>query len=159
MAILNNEKTYFQQQNTKSIYTVKFTAQLILLTSCLVFNVSAIAESMSKNQYELQDKKLEAEYESAKNRCDTLKGNVNDICIAKAKGRRSVAKAELKARFNPTLENRVDMRIAMAEADYVVAVEECDNIEDNALCISRAIATKDRAIADARAVSKTPSKD
>lgn len=154
MSILNNEKTYLLQQNAKSIYKAKFIAPLVLLTSCLVFNASAIAESMTKNQYELQDKKLETEYESAKNRCDTLKDNANDICTVKAKGKRSVAKAELKAKFDPTLENQVDMRVARAEADYVVAVEMCDDIKDNALCISQAINTKDKAIADARAVSK-----
>jgi len=52
-----------------------------------------------------------------------LSGNTKDICIAEAKGKEKVAKAELEARNEPTAKNRYDALIAKAEADYAVAMK------------------------------------
>ena len=46
--------------------------------------------------------RIAAEYKSAKAKCDGLKGNAKDICMAEAKGANKVAKAELEARDKDT---------------------------------------------------------
>ncbi|MES2500219.1 MAG: hypothetical protein V4605_07135 [Pseudomonadota bacterium] len=135
--------------------SINSVSRLILLTGFVAFNSAAMAENMSKSQYQRLENNLETRYESAQERCDALKNNAKDICMIEAKGRRDVSKAALKASFEPTLQNEVDVRIAVAEADYAVAVEVCDDSKDKSLCKQQALEIKDKAIANARAVRKT----
>jgi len=52
---------------------------------------------MSKDEYKAGKDKIAAEYKSAKAGCDSLSANAKDVCIAEAKGKQKVAKAELEA--------------------------------------------------------------
>ncbi len=131
--------------------------QWILLAVGVTFHVGVMAESLSKDQYEQQTKRVEANYESAKDQCSALKDNAQDICMAKAKGRNSIAKALLKAHFEPTLEHQVDARIVTAEANYAIAIAICGSstIKNKASCTNQAQILKDQSIANARAMAKT----
>lgn len=151
--------------NTCKRNALKFGKHFLLLTTTIFLITgflstsflitSAMAKTMTKDQYQFLEKNLEFEYTSAKDKCDVLKDNANDICSVQANTKRSVSKAILKASFEPTLENQVNARIAIAEADYAVAVEICDEAKDKSVCINQANVIKDQAIADARAVNKT----
>lgn len=123
----------------------------------LAFSVGAMAAEMSKKQYQFLEGNIETEYKAGKAGCDSLAGNANDICIAQAKGRMSVAKAELEASYQPSIKARYEARLANADADYAVAVEYCDdkagNVKD--VCVQQAKALKVSQSAEAEAEMKT----
>ena len=123
----------------------------------LVFNAAVMAQTMSKDAYKAAEDRIAAEYTSDKANCDSLSGNTKDICIAEAKGKEKVAKAELEARNEPTAKNRYNALIAKAEADYAVANEKCDEKtgNDKDICVKEAKAVETRVKADAEAQLKT----
>lgn len=123
----------------------------------LAFSVGAMAEEMSKGQYEANQENIEAIYDAARASCDSSSGNANDICMADAKGRERVALAELEAAYRPTDKTRYNVRVAKANANYAVAEEKCDdtagNIKD--VCLEEANAAETAAKADATTQIKT----
>ena len=134
-----------------------FNIGTLALAVGLAFSVGAMAESMSKEQYKSLEKNLEAEYKVAKERCNSLAGNASDICVAEAKGKMNVGKAELEANYKPTVKTRYKARVAKADADYSVAIEKCDDKagNDKDVCVKEAKAAKVHGIADAEAMKKT----
>lgn len=134
-----------------------FNISAIALAIGLAFSVNAMAASMSKHQYKSHEKNIEAEYKAAKAGCDSLAGNAKDICVAEAKGKKSVAKAELEANYKPSVKTRYDARVAAADADYSVAIEKCDDKagNDKDVCVKEAKAAKVHQIADAKTQMKT----
>jgi len=128
----------------------------VAATIGLVFNAGVMAQAMSKDTYKAAEDRIAAEYTSDKANCDSLSGNTKDICIAEAKGKEKVAKAELEARNEPTAKNRYNALIAKAEADYAVANEKCDGKTGNEkdICVKEAKAVETRVKADAEAQLK-----
>lgn len=124
----------------------------------LAFSAGALAaQSMSKGEYKAGLDKITAEYKSAKAACDPLSANAKDVCMAEAKGKQKVAKAEFEASNKPSDKTRTAVGIAKAEADYSVAKERCDDKagEDKKVCVKEAKAAQTRAKADANAQMKT----
>lgn len=134
-----------------------FSAIALALTIGLAFSVDAMDKSMSKQQYQSHQKSIEAEYKVDKAKCDSLAGNANDICVAQAKGKMNVAKAELEASYKPSVKTRYDASVAKADADYSVAIEKCDDRAGNAkdVCVKEAKAAKVHQIANAKAQMET----
>ena len=112
--------------------------------------------SISKDEYKAGKDRVAADYKAAKANCGSLAGNAKDICVAEAKGREKVAKAQLEADYKPTEKNRYDVAAAKAEADYAVAKEKCDDKagNDKSVCVKQAKAAETRAKADAKANMK-----
>lgn len=129
---------------------------VIALTMGLAFSVGAMAESMSKQQYKSFEKNIDAEYKASKAGCDSLAGNANDICVAEAKGKQNVAKADLEASYKPSVKTRYNAATAKADADYSVAIEKCDDKggNDKDVCVKEAKAGKVHGMADAKAQMK-----
>jgi hypothetical protein len=124
----------------------------IVSTIGIAFSAAAIAvPNMSNSEYQATKDSITAEYQAAKERCDMLTGNANDICVAEAQGKERVARAELEARFKPNAKNRYDASIAKAEADYKVAKEKCDDLGGNEkdVCLKGAKAAQAAAKKDA----------
>ena len=90
---------------------------------------------MSKADYKTGKKGIEADYKAAKG-LPAVAANARDICKAEAKGRESVALAELEPRMSPPSLAR-DVRIAKANANYSVADEKCDEWAGNAKDVVR----------------------
>jgi hypothetical protein len=136
---------------------LNLSAFALALVIGLAFSVDAMDKSMSKIQYKSHEKSIEAEYKLDKARCDSLAGNANDICVAQAKGKMNIAKAELEANYKPSTKTRYDARVAKADADYSVAIEKCDDKagNDKDVCVKEAKAAKVHQIADADAQMKT----
>ena len=130
---------------------------VIVLAVSLAFSAGAMAQSLSKDDYKAGKDQIAAEYKSAKAGCGSLSGNPNDICVAKAKGQEKVARAELEASYKPSLKARYQARVALADADYAVAKERCDDLAGNPkdVCMTQAKAAKTSAIADAKVQMKT----
>lgn len=95
---------------------------------------------MSKASYTQAVKDADAQYKVDKEACSSLSGNAKDICVAEAKGKENVAKAEAEAAYKHTPKARENARIAHAQASYNVAIEKCDDLAGNRkdVCVKEA---------------------
>ena len=114
---------------------------------------AGLASALPTAEMNADEDRIAADFESAKRACDNLTANAKDVCIAKAEGTEKVATAELNARKSGTVKDRIDARIARAEADYDVAEEKCDDLAGNAkdVCVKDAKAALARSKAEASA--------
>ena len=81
-----------------------------------------------------------------------MSGNANDICLAAAKGKEAIARAEAEAAYEKTPKAREDARVAHAQASYDVAIEKCDELAGNGkdVCVKQAKAALVKGKADAK---------
>jgi len=95
---------------------------------------------ISKASYTQAVKDADAQYKIDKDACASLSGNAKDICVAEAKGKASVAKAEAEAAYKHNPKARESARIAHAQANYNVAIEKCDDLAGNRkdVCVKEA---------------------
>ena len=95
---------------------------------------------MSKANYTQAVKDADAQYKIDKDACSSLSGNAKDICVAEAKGKDSVAKADAEAAYKHTPKARETARVAHAQATYDVAIEKCDELAGNRkdVCVKEA---------------------
>ena len=104
---------------------------VLAVAAALGFSGAGYA-ALSKEQRKSEQDRISSTYKAAKEKCDGLKANAKDICMAEAKGAQKVAKAELQAQDKGTAKAQADVRIAKAEAEYAVAKEKCDDLKGNA---------------------------
>jgi len=95
---------------------------------------------ISKASYTQAVKDADAQYKVDKDACSSLSGNAKDICVAEAKGKENVAKADAEAAYKHTPKARENARIAHAQASYNVAIEKCDDLAGNRkdVCVKEA---------------------
>jgi len=116
---------------------------------------------MSKDSYEMAKTNADAQYKVDKDACSSLSANAKDICIAEAKGKDNMAKADAEAAYQNTPKHRENARVVHAQAAYDVAIEKCDDLAGNAkdVCVKeakaalvkgKADANVDRVVADTR---------
>ncbi|WP_301101116.1 hypothetical protein [Propionivibrio sp.] len=135
----------------------KFNIKLAALAIGFAFSAGAMAQTMTKTEYKDSKTKISTEYKAAGKDCAALSGNANDICVAEAKGKENVAKAELEAGYKPSTKNHYNVLVAKAEADYEVAIQKCDDLSGNVkdVCVKEAKAAQTTAKADAKAQKTT----
>ena len=135
----------------------KFNLNVIALAISIAFSTVAVAQNMSKDVYKASKDKISTEYNVDRAACNSFSDNKKDICVAEAKGKEKVAKAELEASYEPTSKHHYKVRIAKADATYGVAIERCDDLAGNAkdVCVKEAKAAKTAAKADAKVQLKT----
>ena len=123
----------------------------------LAFCTVAAAADMSKDQYKSGIDTINAQYKQDRAACKSFAANAKDICVAQAKGKQNVAKAQLEDGYKPTSKTRYDLAIANAKANYAVAMERCDDKagNDKDVCVKQAKASQVAARADASAQLKT----
>ena len=111
---------------------------------------AASATNLSKEQVDVERDRISASFKADKAACASLAGNRKDICIEEAKGKESVAKADLDFRRTGTDKDRMSLDKAKAEASYAVAMERCDDQAGNAkdVCVKQAKADETKAMAD-----------
>lgn len=107
---------------------------------------------MSKDSYSMAKSSADAQYKVDRDACSSMSGNAKDICIAEAKGKNNVAKAEAEAAYQNTAKHRESVRVARAEATYDVAREKCDDLTGNSkdVCVKEAKAGLVKGKADAK---------
>ena len=121
----------------------------------------ATTAPMSKEGLAAAKKNADAQYKIDRDGCASLSGNAKDICVAEAKGKDNVAKADAEAAFANTPKAREHSRGVRAEATYAVAVERCDDLAGTrkdvcgkegkaALVKGKADAKVDRVVSDTR---------
>jgi hypothetical protein len=111
------------------------------------------SERKMRNQ---EEERIEQQAKADKAKCDGMKDNAKDICMAEAKGKEKVAKAELDAKHakDKTRAER-KVRDAKAEATYEVAKQKCDDQKGEAkdACMKQARVERDRAKGKAEKVA------
>jgi hypothetical protein len=108
--------------------------------------------TMSKDSYTRAKTDADAQYKVDMDACSSQNGNAKDVCVAEAKGRDSVAKAEADAAYQNTPKHRERARVAHAQATYAVAIEKCDDLAGNNkdVCVKEAKAELVKGKANAR---------
>lgn len=125
---------------------------------------------MSKENYTVAKTNADAQYKIDKDACSPLAGNAKDICVAEAKGKDNVAKADAEAAYENTAKHRENARVAHAQATYGVAIEKCDDLAGNRkdVCVKeakaelvkgKANAKVDRVAADTSQIAATKQAD
>src|SRR5580765_3602914 len=137
----------------------KFTLTAISAAFCLALSTGAIGatSTMSKADHKAAKDQISTKYKDDKAACKAMSGNAKDICMEEAKGRENIAKAELEAKYEPSVKHDKDIRMAKAKAAFEVAKEKCDDLKGNPkdVCVKEAKAAYATAKSDAKVVEKT----
>lgn len=120
---------------------------------------AATAAALTKEEYKAGKARIAAEYEADRQKCGAHLGNAAEICVARARGARKVAQAELEANHKPSPRTNYEAAIARSQAAYAIAKEECDAREGGMrkVCVRQATAAQERAKAEASAARKASS--
>jgi len=104
----------------------------------------------TENRYEARVARAEADYGTAKEKCDDMAGNLKDVCLKEAKSAETAAKADAKAQMKTSEANTTaieksadankDAAADKRDAEYKVAKEKCDTYAGNAkdVCVNEA---------------------
>ncbi len=114
--------------------------------------VAQASSTITKDAYTQTKKAADAQYKVDRQLCAALSGNAKDICMADAKGKNDVARAEAAAAYENTPKMRENARVAHAQASYNINVEKCDDLAGNPkdVCVKEAKASLVKAKADAK---------
>ena len=127
---------------------------LVLLTLCgCTLAFAAPQGEISKAEYKTQRGRIQDRYASNKDRCATLDGHARDLCKVQARAEYDIARAELRARYEPSPSHQEKAELAKAEAAYRIAHEKCGDLDGSAkkICEEDARANWTAARAEARA--------
>ena len=128
-----------------------------ICAGALVFaGTAGAADKGDKATYEQAKASAKAAYDTDKHACDSMSGNAKDICVAEAKAKRVRVDENAEAAYKNTPKAREHATHEIAEADYNVAKERCDDKAGNEkdVCVKEAKAVMTRAQADAKAAQK-----
>jgi hypothetical protein len=130
-----------------------YTSLLAGMTMMIVTQIALAAPMQKRTDYSTAVDRASAVYKDARAKCDALKDNQKNVCVAEAKAAEKRAKAEAEVNYKGTVKARTNARIANAEADYMVANAKCDALTGNEknVCVTEAKAKQTKAIADAKA--------
>lgn len=108
--------------------------------------LSNVAFAQESPYYKAEISKASAQYESDKQRCDTLKGNDRDVCLERAAADLKIAEADIKAYEKNTTAASIKAEKERIKQLYKVDDEKCDAFKGNAkdVCEAQADATRKR---------------
>lgn len=72
-------------------------AALALAAIALAFGTAALAQPMSKAEYQAARRTVESDFRTARIGCEPMRGDVRDLCMADVSGREGIKLAELEA--------------------------------------------------------------
>jgi osmotically-inducible protein OsmY len=131
---------------------------VILALASAIGSSYAVAADNDSTAYQAAKDKAATEYKVAKAKCGSLKRNAKDVCVEEAKVARARADADAVAQHHPDAKDMRKAREEVADAQYGLAKEKCDDMHGNqkSACKLDAKAARDSAIADARRADPTP---
>jgi hypothetical protein len=122
--------------------------QLTSIALAVAFAFATAAQAQTDRKVKnAEEERIEAAAKADKAKCDPMKGNAKDICMAEAKGKEKVAKAELDAKHaKDKVKAEQKVKDAKAEAAYDVASQKCDDQKGEAkdACIKQAKIERDK---------------
>lgn len=125
------------------MYIKTITAVALCATSAF-----AMAQAMTKAEYDAAKDRIEMNHKNAKKSCDALKDNAKDVCQVEASGKEKVEKAELENKYKPTPGNTRKVEETKADTTYDLAKEKCEDQAGDAekVCKADAKAAHERAV-------------
>jgi hypothetical protein len=144
----------------KTMTTLKLSSLARAVAICVgalaIAGGAGAADKGDKATYDQAKASAKAAYDTDKKACDSLKDNAKDICVAEAKAKRTRVEENAEAAYKTTPKAREEAIHEIAEADYEVAKERCDDKAGNEkdVCVKEAKAAMTRAQADAKAAQK-----
>lgn len=134
----------------------KTSAALLIGFATLMAGTASAASPEAKAAYRSANDAAAANYRTARAACNSLAGNLKDVCVAEAKAVRVHAEADATAQYKNTLRAYTKARTEIAEANYAVDKARCAALNGNPkdVCIKQAESTKVAALADAKADKK-----
>ena len=132
---------------------IKQTSSLLPIILMAFISTNAYAKEDAQNKAMSEDA-VDSQFDNNKKICEQKKDFEQEVCITQAEGDRDVAKAKLKATVEPTLENEVDYRVAIAEAKYTLSIKKCQTSNTRPSCMHKAQVLRDKETEDAREVRK-----
>ncbi len=135
--------------------TITFSPVMRALAVCIgtLAFASGSQAAGDKAAYDSAKASAKSTYEAAKTKCDALSGNAKDICVAEAKAARTRTDEQAEATYKSTPKAREHAVHEIAEADYKVARERCDDKtgNDKDVCVKVAKAALVKAQSNAKA--------
>jgi hypothetical protein len=135
--------------------TITFSPVMRALAVCIgtLAFASGSQAAGDKAAYDSAKASAKSTYEAAKTKCDALSGNAKDICVAEAKAARTRTDEQAEATYKSTPKARERAVHEIAEADYKVARERCDDKtgNDKDVCVKVAKAALVKAQSNAKA--------
>lgn len=113
---------------------MKTLASLLLAAASLL---PGHGNAMTPQEAQAAQRRITADYQAARAQCQPLRGHARSACQRAAEGDAAVARAELRARRQPTAENHYKVRIARAQADRRVAGQKCQALDGHARDVCR----------------------
>jgi osmotically-inducible protein OsmY len=139
--------------------------KIVFLTLATAASV-AFAQNTDTAGFKAAHDKAAADYKVAKDRCDAMKGNAEDVCEHEAKLSRARAEANAVAQYKSGDRSELDRaNRKVADAEYELAKEKCDDLSGNAKnqCQASARSMKNTAMnstaADGRTAVLVPNAD
>jgi hypothetical protein len=159
--IKNQFKNQFNSEGVTMKFTITTTMKTLVSTTlvlgAMLSTASVFAASAeAKASYNAATERAEGDYKAAKAKCDALKDNAKDVCVAEAKLTETRATANAKANYDNTSAARSKAAIKIADAEYSVEKEKCDDLagNDKDVCIKTAKAKYESVKADSKAGKK-----
>lgn len=103
----------------------------LAVAASLLLGVSAMAQTMSSNDYQAANARIKSEYKAEKKACASLAGNPKDVCLQEAKAAHTAAKADARVKME-TADLRADASAEKREAQYKVEKEKCEALAASA---------------------------
>ena len=125
-----------------------------------IFNAIAqnTSQIMSRESYEQHFKNFNADFQSTMQRCSISKNKftkniTKQQCESHALINREIQKAELKASYKPTIENRYHANMVKADMNFKMANEKCEllRFSRESICMNAAKNQYGQNVAKARA--------
>lgn len=126
-----------------------------LLFLVLAGAASASFAASNPDAYRQQAAKAESDYKMARDNCKSQSGNAKDVCQYEAKAARARAMVDATAQYKDDSRALEKARVALAEAEYDVAKEKCDDAAsgEKSNCVRDAKANRTTALGQARSGS------
>lgn len=125
----------------KIISMAILTFNLIALGASTVYaaDMADMKEDQAKDKYHATKKAVKTEYEMAKERCEAMNGNAEDVCMKDAKAKYQSDKANAKA-MKKAEKAQIEADETSMKAEYKAARERCDTLNGSAkdACIAQA---------------------
>ena len=106
-----------------------------LLLAGLLIAASSVAQAqgsrLSAEQKNEMEQRIEATAQADKEACESMHGNVQDVCRIQAKWKEQIAKADLEFKHSGSDSDRAKLVDVKAEAEYEIARERCENLPAN----------------------------
>ncbi len=132
--------------------------KILCISLAALFSTSfAVAQAADNDAYKAAKDKAESDYKVAKDACKSLKGNAEDICKDEAKVAEARAILDATTQHQNTPRDVEKARRKLADAEYDLAKERCDDMSGSAksACKSEAKAAHKTALANVNNPSTT----